>query len=146
MTQLVLPSHTNALGSLFGGTLLSWIDIAAAISAQRHSSRPVVTASIDDVHFIAPIYRGWVVNIEAQVNFVANSSMEIGVQAVAENPITSEKFPTTKAFCTFVALDDSGKPMCVPKLIIETKEEERRHEEGLQRRNWRLERKKQIKI
>ncbi|MCB0413489.1 MAG: acyl-CoA thioesterase [Bdellovibrionales bacterium] len=144
MTQLVLPSHTNSLGSLFGGTLMSWIDIAAAISAQRHSSRPVVTASIDDVHFIAPVFHGWVVNIEAQVNYVGKTSMEVGVHVVAENPITSEKFYTTKAFCTFVALDDHGQPMGAPPLVLESEEDKRRHDEAQQRRKWRLERKEQF--
>lgn len=79
MTQLVLPSHTNSLGSIFGGTVMSWIDIAAAICAQRHSNKEVVTASIDELHFIAPVYKGWVVNLKASINFVSKTSMEVGV-------------------------------------------------------------------
>ena len=88
MTELVLPTHTNALGSVFGGTVMSWIDIAAAICAQRHSRKTVVTAHIDEVNFIAPVYKGWVINVKASVNHVATTSMEIGVRVDAENPQT----------------------------------------------------------
>ena len=70
MTQLVLPSHTNSIGSVFGGTVMSWIDIAAAICAQRHSNKEVVTASIDKLDFVAPVYKGWVVNLKARVNLM----------------------------------------------------------------------------
>ncbi|MCB0355949.1 MAG: acyl-CoA thioesterase, partial [Bdellovibrionales bacterium] len=80
MTEMVLPTHTNSLETIFGGTIMSWIDIAAAISAQRHAQRPVVTASIDDLHFIAPVKSGWVVNLKASVNHTAKSSMEVGVR------------------------------------------------------------------
>jgi acyl-CoA hydrolase len=83
MTQLVLPGHTNSLGSIFGGTVMSWVDIAAAICAQRHSNREVVTASVDELHFIAPVYKGWVVNLKASLNFVAKTSMEVGVRVDA---------------------------------------------------------------
>src|ERR1700761_2745032 len=86
MTELVLPQHTNALSSVFGGVIMSWIDIAGAISSQRHCKRQVVTASIDDLHFVQPVYKGWIVNLKASVNFVAKSSMEIGVRVDAENP------------------------------------------------------------
>ena len=73
MTQLVLPSHTNSLDTIFGGTVMSWIDIAAAIAAQRHSNQAVVTASIDQLSFIAPIKKGWVVNLKASVNFTSRT-------------------------------------------------------------------------
>ena len=82
---MVLPTH-KFFGSVFGGTVMSWIDIAAAISAQRHSKSSVVTASIDDLHFVAPVYKGWVVNLKACVNMVARTSMEVGVRVDAENP------------------------------------------------------------
>lgn len=140
MTEMVLPSHTNSLGSIFGGQIVSWIDIAAAISAQRHCSRPVVTASIDDMHFIAPVYLGWVVNLEASVNYVSRTSMEIGVRVDAENPRTGELFHTATAYLTFVALDDAGKPMPVPAVKPETPEEKRRFEDAKVRRKLRLER------
>lgn len=138
MTQLVLPTHTNSFGNIFGGTIVSWIDIAAAIAAQRHSRRPVVTASIDEMSFVAPVKKGWVVNLKASVNFVARTSMEVGVRVDAENPVTGEVFHTASAYLTFVALDDSGKPTTVEPLVLETNEEIRRNKAGLLRREDRL--------
>jgi acyl-CoA hydrolase len=138
MTELVLPSHTNSLKSIFGGVIMSWIDIAAAICAQRHSQRPVVTASIDALNFIAPVYVGWVMNLKASVNFVARTSMEIGVRADAENPIEGKKFHVASAYLTFVALDQYGKPMPAPQVIAESADEKRRFQDAMKRREARL--------
>ena len=138
MTQLVLPIHINSLDTIFGGTIMSWIDIAAAISAQRHCNREVVTASIDQLSFYAPVKKGWVVNLKSKVNFVAKTSMEVGVQVTAENPRTSELFHTSSAYLTFVALDSHGKPTAVPELILETDIDRRRFDEGKVRRQLRL--------
>lgn len=138
MTQLVLPTHTNALDTVFGGTVMSWIDIAAAIAAQRHSHKDVVTASIDQLNFIAPIRKGWVVNLKASVNFVSKTSMEIGVRVDAENPKTSEVFHTASAYLTFVALGSDGKPTLVPGLILSSEEEKRRFSDAEKRRAQRL--------
>lgn len=138
MTEMVLPAHTNALGSVFGGTIMSWIDIAAAISAQRHSSRPCVTASIDALSFVAPVFRGWVVNLRASVNYVGKTSMEVGVRVDAENPITGETFHTSTAYLTFVCLTDEGKPMKAPEIIPETEEQERRFNDAKKRREIRI--------
>ncbi|WP_413944680.1 acyl-CoA thioesterase [Bdellovibrio sp. HCB-162] len=138
MTQLVLPSHTNALGSVFGGTIMSWIDIAAAIAAQRHSNKDVVTASIDRLDFVAPVYKGWVVNLKASVNYTSRTSMEIGVRVDAEDPKTGETFHTASAYSTFVALGANGKPIEVPGLILETETDRRRFEEAKKRREVRL--------
>ncbi len=140
MTELVLPSHTNALDSVFGGVIMSWIDIAAAISAQRHCGQAVVTASIDDLHFVAPVYKGWVVNLKACVNFVSRTSMEVGVRVDAENPRTGETFHTASAYVTFVGLDSHGKPTPVPPVLPETVDEKRRFEQAKLRRAWRLQR------
>jgi acyl-CoA hydrolase len=138
MTQLVLPTHTNALDTVFGGTVMSWIDIAAAIAAQRHSGKDVVTASIDQLNFIAPIRRGWVVNLKASVNFVSRTSMEIGVRVDAENPKTSELFHTASAYLTFVALGSNGLPTDVPGLDLSNDIEKRRFAAGEKRRQLRL--------
>lgn len=138
MTQLVLPSHTNSLDTVFGGTVMSWIDISAAIAAQRHSNKSVVTASIDRLSFIAPIKKGWVVNLKASVNFASRTSMEIGVKVEAENPITSELFHTASAYLTFVAVDSEGKPSEVPTLVPETIVERRRFSDAQKRRELRL--------
>ena len=144
MTEMVLPSHINALGSIFGGVIMSWIDIAAAICAQRHSNKTVVTASIDALHFVAPVYKGWIVNLKASCNYAATTSMEIGVRIDAENPITGETFHTATAYLTFVAIDANLKPISVPKLTPESAEERRRYEAAQIRRKHRLERKKAI--
>ncbi|MCK6598487.1 MAG: acyl-CoA thioesterase [Bdellovibrionaceae bacterium] len=138
MTQLVLPIHTNSLDTIFGGTIMSWIDIAAAISAQRHSNKDVVTASMDQMSFYAPVKRGWVVNLKAKVNFVSKTSMEVGVKVMAENPKTGELFHTSSAYMTFVALNSHGRPTEVPSLILETDEDKRRYQEAKLRREQRL--------
>lgn len=145
MTEMVLPTHTNSFDSIFGGVIMSWIDIAAAISAQRHSQMPVVTAAIDDLHFIAPVYKGWIVNLKACVNYVAKTSMEVGVRVDAENPIQGITHHTASAYLTFVALDANGKPRPVPPVLPETEDQKRRYLEAEARRQWRLERRQGIK-
>ncbi|MCB0378279.1 MAG: acyl-CoA thioesterase [Bdellovibrionales bacterium] len=142
MTELVLPSHTNALGTIFGGTVMSWMDIAAAICAQRHSRKTVVTAHIDDLHFVAPVFKGWVVNLKASINYTGKTSMEVGVRIDAENPSTNEIFHTASAYLTFVALGSDGKPTQVPPIKPETPEEIRRHQAALERQKIRLEARK----
>ena len=141
MTEMVLPQHTNALGTLFGGTVLAWVDTAAAICAMRHCRQQVVTASIDDMHFLAPIKLGWVVTIKAAVNYVANSSCEVGVRITAENPITGDHNHTASAYATFVSLDENGKPVSMPPLKLDTDLDRYRFEEGRRRREERLARK-----
>jgi acyl-CoA hydrolase len=138
MTELVLPEHTNALGTIFGGTVMSWIDIAAAIAAQRHARCVCVTASLDALHFKAPIRLGYIVHIKASVNYVGTTSMEIGVRIDSEDPKTGEMKHTSTAYLTFVALDEFGNPKTVPALISETVDEKRRHREALKRREARM--------
>jgi acyl-CoA hydrolase len=139
MTELVLPSHANSFGSIFGGVIMSWIDIAGAIAAQRHSNRNVVTASIDRLNFVAPVRVGWVVNLRSSVNFVSKTSMEIGVRVDAENPVTGEQFHTASAYLTFVSLDGLGKPVVTPEIIPETEDQKRRYDAAKIRRQRRLE-------
>ena len=117
---------------------MSWIDVAAAISAQRHSNSEVVTASIDQLNFIAPIKKGWVVNLKASVNFVSRTSMEVGVRVDAENPKTSEYFHTASAYLTFVAVGTDGRPIEVPSLSIVSDIEKRRFFAAEMRRKQRL--------
>ena len=138
MTEMVLPQHTNALGSVFGGTVMSWVDIAAATCAMRHCAKQVVTASVDAMHFLAPVRLGWVVTIQASVNYVGGTSCEIGVKVTSENPISGERFHTASAYLTFVALDSHGKPTSIPALLLESDEEKRRHASARLRRESRL--------
>ena len=128
MREMVLPNHTNALNTAFGGTVMGWIDIAAAMVAARHCGKPVVTAHIDDIDFIAPIKLGYHVLIQASLNYVGRTSMIVGVKVTSENPFTGESRTTTKAYLTFVALDDIGKPVEVPGLKPESEDEIRRYE------------------
>lgn len=139
MTELVLPEHTNALDSIFGGVIMSWVDICAAIAAQRHSGMPVVTASIDALNFVAPVYKGWIVNLKASVNYVSRTSMEVGVRVDAENPIGKQTFHTASAYLTFVALGPDGKPAPVPPVAAQSPEEIRRYKAAERRRQYRLE-------
>lgn len=145
MTEMILPQHTNALGTVFGGVVLSWVDIAAAICAQRHCKKVVVTASIDAMHFLAPVKLGWIVNIKASVNYTSKTSCEIGVKIEAENPLTMEYNHTASAYVTMVALDSHGRPTRVPEIVPKTKTEKRRFSEAEHRRETRLKLKDELK-
>lgn len=138
MTEMVLPQHTNALGSVFGGVIMSWIDICGAITAQRHSRLPVVTASIDYLQFVKPVMIGWTVNLKASINYVGKTSMEVGVRVDAENPRTGETFHTASAYLSFVALDANRHPLPVEELILEDDVQRRRNADAKKRREARL--------
>jgi acyl-CoA hydrolase len=125
---LVMPENANHLGSVFGGTIMSWIDLIAAMVAQRHAETQVVTLSIDRLTFINPIFVGDQVVLKASVNYTGNSTMEIGVQVTKENPITKESLRATTAYLTFVALDGDRKPVKVPRIKPETEKEVNRYE------------------
>jgi acyl-CoA hydrolase len=139
MTELVLPGHANAVGTIFGGKVMEWIDIAGSVAAMRHAGGSVVTASIDGLQFLTPIHVGEVVTLRSSVNWVGRTSMEVGVRVEAENFLTGEKRYTTKAYLTFVAIDRDGRPRSVPPLEPETDEDRRRNTDALRRRQARLE-------
>ncbi len=141
MTQMILPSDANSVNTAFGGKVMEWIDVCAAIAAQRHCRQVVVTASMDDLHFHAPIKVGWNVTLHSRVIAVFRTSMEVGVTVTAENPLTGEKHLTTSALLTFVALTQDGKRVQVPPLKVETEEERAAVREAEQRRKERLSRK-----
>lgn len=141
MTQLVLPQHANVHGSLLGGTVMHWVDLAAAIVANRHSRRPVVTAAFDEMAFLAPVMVGQIALIHARMTLVDKSSMEIRVDVVSEDVLTGEHRKTGTAFVTFVALDPvTRRPSPVPPLILDTDHEKAEHVRALERRRLRLER------
>jgi acyl-CoA hydrolase len=143
MVQMVLPTDTNRLGNLLGGHLMQWIDIAAAIAASRHTNRVCVTASVDELNFHHPIVQGDVVTLQASVNRVFNTSLEIGVRVTKENLLTGERAFTNTAYLTFVAIDQYGKPVPVEKIKPVTKEEKRRYADAARRRKLRLLHRKQ---
>jgi acyl-CoA hydrolase len=143
MTQLVLPSYANSLGNAFGGRVMQWIDLAGAIAAMRHTRMPVVTASIDQLVFRAPIRVSQIAILRAQVNAVFGSSLEIEVTVEAEDPRSGERKLCCDAFLTFVALGPEGTPGKAPLLLTETEDEARRAEEAAGRRAVRIAGKRQ---
>jgi len=139
MSQLALPQHANVHGSVLGGTVMHWIDLAAAIVANRHSRRPVVTAAIDEMSFLAPIQVGELAMMHARMTLVDKSSMEIRVDVDSEDLVSGERRHTSTAFVTFVGLDPkTGRPTPVPPLLLESAEERAEHERAKERRRQRL--------
>ena len=138
MTEMVLPNDTNTLHNLMGGRLMHWMDIVAAIAAQKHCNRIVVTASGDNISFKEPINLGNVVTLRSQVTRAFNSSMEVFIEVTAEDIPACKKIMTHRAFFTFVAVDQNGKPIEIPQVVPETAEEIELFEGALRRRQLRL--------
>ncbi|MGQ0504308.1 MAG: acyl-CoA thioesterase [Myxococcaceae bacterium] len=138
MTQMILPPDANPLNAAFGGKIMEWIDVCGGVSAQRHCRQVVVTASMDELHFHAPIRVGWIVTLKARVIAAFHTSMEVGVTVTAEDPLTGNTSITTSALLTFVALDKQGTKVPVPPLAIETEEEKVAFQEAHRRRYERL--------
>lgn len=138
MTELVLPNDTNLFGNLMGGRLMYWMDIAAALSAQKHCNAPVVTASVDNISFENPIKLGNVVHIEAKITRAFNSSMEIHLKVWGEDLTQQYKYKSNEAYYTFVALDPNRKPRPVPPVQPDSAEERRLFDGALRRRQLRL--------
>jgi len=134
ITTFVMPHMQNVLGDLFGGTLMSLVDQAAAVAAIRHAGGPAVTASIDRVDFRERIPVGSLVSCLATVDFVGNSSMDITVEVYADTVSTGERRHTHTAHVVFVAIDEAGKPKRVPRLVAETPEERARFEQAREHR------------
>lgn len=133
MTQVVLPGDTNHHGTVFGGKVMQWIDICGGVAAHRHAQSDVVTASMDELHFLAPARLGDIVVLRSSVNAVGRSSMEVGVKIWSESPETGERRHTASAYVTFVSIDGKSRPREVPNLIPETPDERRRLAEGTKR-------------
>ena len=142
MHELVLPNDTNNLGNVLGGRVMHLMDICAAMSAYKHARTHVVTASVDNMNFLAPAKKGFILILKSSVNYVANSSMEVGVHIDAENVKTGKRRHTASAYLTFVSLDSDGKPQKVDDIIPESSDEKRRYNEGKERH---LERMKRLK-
>ncbi len=139
MTEIVLPNDANVLGTLHGGKLMLWLDIAAAISASRHCNRVAVTASVDETSFLHPINVGEVVILRSSVNRAFRTSMEVGVKVFSQNLLTGELNHANSAYLTFVAIDEKRRPVPCPPIVPQTADEIRRYEEAMKRRQRRLE-------
>jgi acyl-CoA hydrolase len=135
----MMPEHSNNMGHVFGGVILSMMDKCAAIAAFRHSRAGVVTVSIDRVDFREPIHLGDLVVMKASVNYVGRSSMEVGVRVEAEDLLTGIRRHTNSCYLTFVAVDRNGRPIEVPQIQPETEDEKRRNTAAQERRSRRLE-------
>ena len=139
MTQIVMPMHTNGVaGVMFGGIMMQWIDVCAGVAAMRHASGAVLTASIDRLDFLSPVQVGEIVVLQAMVNYVARTSMEVGCRVETEDMRSRSRRYVTKAYLTFVAVDAHGRPRAIPPLALETDDDHRRHTAAEARRLERL--------
>jgi len=140
MTEYVLPQHANALGNVFGGQIMAWVDLCAAICAQRHSGNTAVTAFVDDLKFEQPVRVGEVVRLRAQITATFRTSMEIHVEVEGEDSRTLRRWPCVSALLVFVAIDDARKPTPVPPLLLDSDAVRASQSAGDQRRATRLSR------
>lgn len=138
ITDIVLPGETNPLNNLFGGELLARMDRAASIAARRHSRRICVTASVNNVSFNKSIPLGSVVTIEAKVSRAFRTSLEIFINVWIEDRESGEKIKANEAIYTFVAVDETGRPVEIPELIPETDEEKAHFDAALRRKQLSL--------
>ncbi|MGA2990310.1 MAG: acyl-CoA thioesterase [Candidatus Korobacteraceae bacterium] len=137
MVEYVLPNDANALGTLLGGRLLHWIDLAGALAAHRHSHSYVVTASVDHMDFLAPAHVGDLVVLQSSVNRVFRTSMEVGVKVLIEDAVSGKRRHLSSAYLTFVAVDRQGRKLQVPPVAPESEAEKRRFEDAGRRREIR---------
>jgi acyl-CoA hydrolase len=136
--ELALPNDANGLGNVLGGKVMHLVDLAAAMAGMRHARKPIVTASVDSLHFLHPVHIGELIMLRSSVNRVFRSSMEIGVKVMTEKLLTGERLHTCSAYLTFVAIDAAGRAIAVPQVIPETADEIRRYRQAGDRREYRL--------
>jgi uncharacterized protein (TIGR00369 family) len=136
--QQMTQQDANLAGNVHGGVIMKLIDNTAGVVAIRHTQLNCVTASLDRLDFHSPVFVGDLLRLQASINYVGSTSMEIGVRVEAENFFTGEVRHTASAYLTFVALDEKLKPVKIPPAAFETEEEERRHCEAQRRRENRL--------
>ncbi len=144
-SALALPNDANGLGNVLGGVVMHLVDLCGAMAALRHARTPVVTASVDSLHFLHPVRIGQLIMLRSSVNRVFRSSMEVGVCVLTENLLTGERLHTCSAYLTFVALDTARKATVIPPVIPETEDEIRRFREAGERREYRLAQRKRLR-
>jgi uncharacterized protein (TIGR00369 family) len=140
MSRTMLPSDANPYGNVHGGEVMKLIDAVAGAAATRHARARVVTARIDELSFLAPVYVGHLVTAKASVNHVGKTSMEVGVRVEAEDMLSGNVVHVASAYLVFVATDEHGKPVPLPPLAAETDDERRRMKAAETRRSLRLQR------
>jgi uncharacterized protein (TIGR00369 family) len=137
LNALMGPQDTNGHGNVHGGVIMKMVDETAALTAMRHSRRPVVTVVMDSMTFMEPIRVGMLVECRAELTYVGRTSMEVRVRVTAENPLAGTSEVTNTAYLVFVALDENGRPVRVPELILETDEERAQAERAKARQEFR---------
>src|SRR5664279_860892 len=136
-SEIIFPADSNALGNLFGGRLMQFIDLVGAVAAVRHCRAIVVTASIDHSDFVAPVHIGDLLILKASVNRAFRTSMEVGVRAMVEDAHSQTLRHVSSAYVTYVAVDREGRPIPVPCVIAETEHQKRRFADAGRRREMR---------
>jgi acyl-CoA hydrolase len=146
LTQLMGPTDANTLGNVHGGFIMKLCDEAGGMAATKHARRPAVTVTVDSMGFHSPVNIGNLMTVLAEVTWVGRTSMETRVVVTAENVITGNVTHTNTAYFVYVALDENGRPVPVPPLILETEEEKARFERAANRQALRLQRRKQEEL
>ena len=136
-SEIIFPADANALGNLFGGRLMQFIDLVGAVAASRHARAITVTASMDHLDFVAPVRVGDLLILKASVNRAFRTSMEIGVKAMVEDVRKQCLRHVSSAYLTYVAVDLQGNGIVVPKVIPVTEHQKRRYEDAGRRREMR---------
>lgn len=145
LSALMNPQHANPLGNVHGGVVMKLVDETGGIVAMRHAGAPVVTVAVDSMTFIKPIFVGNLVTCRGEITYVGNTSMEVRVEVIAENPYEGIRTLTNTAYLVYVALDDNGNPTAVPRLKLTTPEEEHRAALAKQRQAFRKQQRDQEK-
>ncbi len=146
MERLVLPPDTNVFDSLYGGRLMEWIDNVASIVAFKHCRLRTVTGSIDSIFFLAPIHLGYILKMVGRINYVTRTTMEIEVDVLSQEPFTGKSRFATKAYLTYVAIDQDGRATSVPGLLLDDEDTKKRFEQGEQRSQRRHELLESVKL
>lgn len=141
-SALTQPNDANSLGTLFGGKLMQYVDLAGGLAASRHARCSVVTASVDQLSFLRPVKIGQLVVLKSAVNRVFRTSMEVGVKVFVEDLRSGDVKHVSSAYLTFVALDRDGRRVLLPQAVPESADEKRRYDEAGRRREYRLQEKK----
>jgi acyl-CoA hydrolase len=136
-SEIIFPGEANALGNLFGGRLMQFMDLTGAMAASRHARAITVTASMDHLDFVAPVHIGDLLILKASVNRAFRTSMEVGVKAMVEDVRKQKLRHVSSAYITFVAVDREGHGLVVPQLELETDHQRRRFEDAGRRREMR---------
>ncbi len=131
--KLVLPPDTNVFNSLYGGRLMEWIDNIASIVAFKHCRQRTVTGSIDSIFFLAPIHIGYIVKLDARINYVTKTTMEIEVDVLSQDPNTGKSRFATKAYLTYVGIDQDGRATSIPGLLLDDENSKNRFREAEER-------------